>query len=62
VTPTLSVDADQVSRIWPEPGSVSARFAGADGACVSPVSGPYSSNSESCAAGHCVFAVMFSRT
>jgi hypothetical protein len=62
VTPTLSVEADQASRICPALGSVSARFAGAAGGCVSPVSGPYSSNSLSCAAGHCVLPVTSSRT
>jgi hypothetical protein len=35
---------------------------GVDGAWVSPESGPYSSNSDSCAAGHCVLAVTCRRT
>src|ERR1044072_7130036 len=62
VTPTLSVEAFQVSRIWPDAGWVNARFVGADGAVVSPPVGPYTSSSEICPAGQAVLAVMFTRT
>src|SRR5947207_3275853 len=62
VTPTLSVEAFQVSLICPVPGSVKARLAGAVGGWVSPDDGPYTSNSEICPAGQAVLAVTFSRT
>ena len=62
MTPTLSVEAFQVSRICPDAGWVKARLVGAVGGWVSPVAGPYTSNSESWPAGQPVFAVMFSRT
>ena len=62
LTPTLSVDAVQVSLTWPVAGSVKARLPGAVGGCVSPADGPYTSNSPICPAGQPVFAVMFSRT
>src|SRR5438034_290224 len=62
LTPTLSVDAVQVSLTWPVTGSVKARLPGAVGGCVSPADGPYTSNSLICPAGQPVFAVMVSRT
>ncbi len=61
MTPTLSVEAFQVNRIWPGAGWVYARFVGAVGGCVSPVAGPYTSSSDSWPAGQPVFAVKLSR-
>src|SRR2546423_6615287 len=61
VTPTLSVEAVQVSLICPVAGSVNARLPGALGGWVSPEDGPYTSNSEICPAGQAVLAVMNNR-
>src|SRR2546423_12275505 len=61
VTPTLSVEAVQVSLICPVAGSVNARLPGALGGWVSPEEGPYTSNSEICPAGQAVLAVLDNR-
>ncbi len=56
------MDACHVSRICPVAGSVNARPAGAVGAWVSPVAGPYASSSANWAEGLPVLAVKCTRT